>query len=305
MLFVIDKIIIFLYNFKATWLLQQPTKDFMNIFNSGCTASDGRVADTLSQAPRLALVTDALTFNECPPKAPDLAVDILVSALQSALGIQESVALGHFVAVHEYEPDVPYRGRCPWSLAVMCNASEDVREELRRGAATENEVKAFCRSTASDHACFFYVVAWGGMRPQNARRAYAQRYKWLPIVRAMRERKCEDRRALFDRFSDAKISGLAAAYFTKLMYFCCPGGGCYILDQWTARSINLIFGIGNQLIYMSSRTWVDRRNKGTHYEKYCMVVEVIANVLRKSPREIEQAMFAGRAYPWRKYIKAR
>lgn len=278
----------------------------MNTCNPNQTKSrdtKGKPASFLPRPSVLDLLPKVLPFSDCLSKPQHSKLCASVDAIQSALGIPESAALGYFVAVHESA--VTYRGRCPRSLARMCNATDDVLAELPTGEPTESEVKAFCRSSASDHACFFYVGGWGGMRLPNARRAYAERSKWLPIMRAMRGGKCSDPGALFDRFADERIPGLAPAYFTKLMYFCCSKGNCYILDQWTARSINLIFGTGNHLIYMSSRTWVDRRNTGVQYLNYCAIVEKIADILHKSPREIEKAMFAGSAHPWRKYLKAR
>lgn len=48
------------------------------------------------------------------------------------------------------------------------------------------------------------------------------------------------------------IPGIGPAFFTKLIYFFSPTPDFYILDQWTAKSVNLL--TGNWVVKMSGDT---------------------------------------------------
>jgi hypothetical protein len=101
------------------------------------------------------------------------------------------------------------------------------------------------------------------------------------------------------------LPGMGPAYFTKLIHFLGPADG-YILDQWTARSTNLLFG---PLVYLKPvhRGWhVDDRNTSAHYERYCAQVEWLAEQISRRvaavlPSEVEHALFAPGG--WREYVK--
>jgi hypothetical protein len=79
---------------------------------------------------------------------------------------------------------------------------------------------------------------------------------------------------------------MGPAYFTKILYFFNLG---YIMDQWTAKSYNLL--INNDEIEILQNT-VTNNNSGQKYERYCLLVEYLANELKMSPSAIEEAMFS-------------
>lgn len=106
--------------------------------------------------------------------------------------------------------------------------------ELPTGTVSLVEVRQFCADIRHlDEACFWVVVAWGGMRTNHARQAWDSCALWKPILRDLRSGCLTQRSMIYDRFLQASIPGLATAYFTKLMYFMSMGKRCYVLDQWT------------------------------------------------------------------------
>jgi hypothetical protein len=95
------------------------------------------------------------------------------------------------------------------------------------------------------------------------------------------------------------LIGMGPAYFTKILYFFNLG---YIMDQWTAKSYNLL--INNDEIEISQNT-VTNNNSGQKYERYCLLVEYLANELKMSPSAIEEAMFSNGGQNrgiWRQHV---
>ena len=97
---------------------------------------------------------------------------------------------------------------------------------------------------------FLAVCAWGGMRINNVRLAWRHVERWRPVIDKLRA-DCQDRREAYHIFSrlraDGGFPGVGPAYFTKLIYFGRPVVNGYIMDQWTSRSINLLYGKTIQL----------------------------------------------------------
>ena len=89
-----------------------------------------------------------------------------------------------------------------------------------------------------------FVLAWGAMTLPNARYALTsyQNY-WKEIVGDMLEvNLCRDE--AYEKFhslvKSRNLTNMGPAYFTKLIYFLEPKHNGYIMDQWTARSMNLL-----------------------------------------------------------------
>ena len=165
------------------------------------------------------------------------------------------------------------------------------------------DLRAFCQFVANTHeACFVAVMAWGGMRRSSARSAWNERHRWLPIVEELRGGGIS-RTGAYKRFHNARVPGLAPAYFTKLIHFLRPERDGYILDQWTAKSVSLLFGHG--IISITREGWVDRTNDATVYGRYCEAVERLAEKRGITSEAAEEMMFSrgGKAkQPWRQYV---
>jgi len=141
------------------------------------------------------------------------------------------------------------------------------------------------------------------MHVANARRAWPARDRWLGLVRAMRQGTIRSRSVAFDALLGADVPGMRIAYFTKLMYFLSSGPTCYILDQWTARSTNLLCAPAAPLVRLQ-QNYVKNDNPASIYLGFCDFVDRLANATGRTGEQIEQSMFAGgRGHPWRAVVR--
>ena len=155
-----------------------------------------------------------------------------------------------------------------------------------------------------------------GMRSSNAPRLRPFIEALVPIVREMRtstisRAEAYDRLARFRR--DHPGCGMGPAYFTKLIFFARQSHDGYILDQWTARSINLLLQTDEHRISLTrvnnDSFRVSDRNTADDYERYCRIVEHIATQEGVKPDEIELRLFSsgapkrgGKRGEWREYV---
>jgi hypothetical protein len=95
-------------------------------------------------------------------------------------------------------------------------------------------------------------MAWGGQgsgaTAKNVSAAWKKHGKIERHLEKLRDGGLS-RIEAYERFRGAgAIAHLGPAFFTKLLFFfdtshaTNPTGGCYIMDQWTARSVNLLTG---------------------------------------------------------------
>lgn len=156
------------------------------------------------------------------------------------------------------------------------------------------------------------ICAWGGMRVHWGQALFECSHEWLPALEAIvnggmpRAQIYEQFRALR---ADGKLPGMRPAYYTKLIFFLCSNAHGYIMDQWTDRSINLLFNANIQLL---DGRFVSDQNDGTVYETFCLHEETVANELAEAtgapvtPEIAEMALFScggqqGRS--WRQYVR--
>ncbi|CUJ69777.1 Uncharacterised protein [Achromobacter sp. 2789STDY5608633] len=207
-----------------------------------------------------------------------------------------------------------------WAAAVL----GEHRPDLPSIPLTRTDLSAFCTSNADVLDCFLAVMAWG--RQDAGKRGQARALNvWQRSQSGIRDRleilrsEKPDRVAAFNLFSGSnEVSDLGVAYFTKLLYFFAPrttqGADRYILDKWTARSVNLL--AKKRLIHMSKAgDAVTRHNNAAIYDAYCTELEVLAAILNlhhlDAPlraEDIELMLFAsggpGAAVrPWRHHVR--
>jgi hypothetical protein len=108
----------------------------------------------------------------------------------------------------------------------------------------------------------------------------------------------------YDLFLGAgAIPGLGPAYFTKLLYFFQRNPDCYIMDQHTAKSVNLL--TGNWLVRMVGNA-VSNLNKCGNYQAYCEEVDTIAGLVGVSGEQAEEMMMSKgghHPWPWRAHMR--
>jgi hypothetical protein len=108
---------------------------------------------------------------------------------------------------------------------------------------TRQQVRDICTDPARPVSFgFVCAMAWGGQSMPNAKRAWKSRESLQNNLARLRAGEMTSAQA-FECFAGKNwIPGIGPAYFTKLLYFFSPAPTNYIMDQWTARSVNLVTG---------------------------------------------------------------
>ncbi len=157
---------------------------------------------------------------------------------------------------------------------------------------------------------FIAISAWGKMRHDHGRRAWAKRNEWRDTIEGMRQSHRSTRAQTYEVFRGLRkakqLPGVGPAYFTKIMFFLFPELNAYILDQWTARSINILYPEGELIDLGPSKNVLDS-NTGDAYEAFCLKIEDLARKIGQSPIETEKIIFSGggrNPAPWRAYVVA-
>lgn len=167
----------------------------------------------------------------------------------------------------------------------------------------------------SDLQLTICILAWGGMNRKHGVSALSSWHDWNMIIRDLRSA-CVSRSEAYAFFKEKRqggfLSGMGPAYFTKLIFFSHPNHDGYIMDQWTARSANLLglspsiemYGAG--VSSGSKFMGVSDKNTAAVYESFCKFLEALADTASSSigPMEVEEAMFSlgrGRG-AWRNYV---
>jgi hypothetical protein len=171
-------------------------------------------------------------------------------------------------------------------------------------------VRAICRNPANP-VLFGYVcvMAWGlqGAGPGGAghvARAWAANALLVPKLNALRAgglSRCD----AYDLFTGANaVSGIGPAYFTKLLYFFMPDPNCYIMDQHTAKSVNILTGFPG--IRMVGNA-VSQLNKCGNYQAYCEEVDTMAGLTGVTGEQAEEMLMSKgghHPWPWRAHMRA-
>lgn len=201
--------------------------------------------------------------------------------------------------------DHKWIGRKPldWWIQVF----GDRRTRLRPGPVSRHQLKVLCKNPEySNKEVLAAVMAWGGMR-RNHGRAQIQNLKaTCKIVSELRTgqlTKYEAYGRFFERRRNGQLPCMGPAYYTKLIFFCTPRHDGYIMDQWTSKSINLIYG--TRIVDLNNKGLVTDRNDVGTYEPFCRAVERLARYGKWSPEETEIRLFSyggAKKGAWRDYV---
>lgn len=157
-----------------------------------------------------------------------------------------------------------------------------------------------------------FVFAWGGMKiPDGSALLKSCDHEWISVSEGVHQGTISIREGYdyFQRLSTSgKMPGCGPAYYTKLLFFL-PRSGLprgIIMDQWTARSINLLTGTQLVSVRGSGRSgWVLPSNGVGVYEAFCTAVIALATEIGASIEETEIRLFSqGGRTPaiWRKHV---
>lgn len=191
---------------------------------------------------------------------------------------------------------------------------------------SRDDVKKICREEVEGDVLFGYIcaMAWGGQHMRHFKATWKKREPLAVILRKLRDENLTRGEAyglFLGNMADKvnKIHGLGPAYWTKLLYFFRPADAglpytpesknCYIMDQWTAKSVNLLTGL--HLVKMDG-PYVTPDNKCGNYQAFCEEIDRMAKILSEERGEnvtgekVEEWLFSqGRKIgQWRKYVEA-
>ena len=148
--------------------------------------------------------------------------------------------------------------------------------------------------TSKDLNALLAVLSWGGMDRKHAKRLLENPFPVLDIVERLRSEKFESRKEAFEYIQDKRkkglLPGMGIGYFTKLICFLQPSLNGYIMDQWLAKSVNLL--LGNPFIHIASKTWVSDQNTPVIYEEFCTYIDSLASEIGKSGFDTEEFLFS-------------
>lgn len=184
---------------------------------------------------------------------------------------------------------------------------EDLNPEMNR-RFNRNDLFEFCSDkTNSDLVVTVSIMAWGGMRVDHGKRLFENWNHIKEIVKNIRSRNISTRKEVFhilqNERKNGNLKGMGISFFTKLICFLNKDLNGYIMDQWTAKSINLIWGV--DIIDINGSGWITDQNTPDIYENFCCKIEEVANFCNVAPLIAEEMIFSvgGRKKgPWRVYV---
>lgn len=190
-------------------------------------------------------------------------------------------------------------------------------KSLNNGRASRKDLFQMVQDdTKTTEDCCIAILGWGGIKYHHCVRALESRSDWLPIAEDLRFSGLDHKEA-YAKFAEQRenksLVGVGPAFFTKLIFFLGVNAETkrrgYIMDQWTARSANLL--LGEKFIKLNSGKYVADRNDSAIYAKFCGFIRDLSIELNTTPDEAEERIFSignkGRLETrgkWRSYVLA-
>jgi hypothetical protein len=211
-----------------------------------------------------------------------------------------------------------WRGYGPKDYALAIEASGQVVKRMPERAFNRDTLRSFVDTSGDAESRFIAIMAWGRMRHHHTRRALAVKERWVQLIDNLVSSKVS-RRCAYEMFVDRRkrenrerhLDGLGVAYFTKLLFFLRPKADAYIMDQWTGKSVNLLFAPDNIIgrFVKFDNSIVSDRNTPDDYEQFCQMIEALAKKLKVKAEDAEKRIFsngggASKDGKWRAFVKA-
>ncbi|MFZ4410867.1 MAG: hypothetical protein ACOYOH_26225 [Paracraurococcus sp.] len=167
------------------------------------------------------------------------------------------------------------------------------------------------------------ILAWGGMHVRHGKALFRAGPKWRAVAEEVRFGGLSRTKAysLFHKLrAEGALPGMGPAFFTKLVFFLRGKDAAdlgYIMDQWTGCSVNLLTGNPNAVLMNATYAWsgatklrsafqVSDANDAAHYERFCYVIDSIADEVSLTPIDAELLLMSqgrGRG-TWRRHVLA-
>lgn len=161
-------------------------------------------------------------------------------------------------------------------------------------------------SSLTDKEISIAILSWGAMNRKHGS-SLLRHEEWLNLVSDIRYGRVASRKdayqAFYELMKSRKLTGMGPAYFTKLICFLNRDLNGYIMDQWTAKSINLL--LMKPLVKLTSSGLVSKSNTATTYEEFCLGIESLAKIIKKNPLDTEEMLFSNggpKKGLWRQHV---
>jgi hypothetical protein len=211
--------------------------------------------------------------------------------------------------------DQPAIGTSPraWANSAGLNKKEhDVDpDKLPNKALDRDELHAYVNhpATSATHAAAA-IMAWGGQNRTHGKSMFHpdERSKWEPYLSSLRtpNHGITPGKA-YDRFNAMNVKGLGPSYFTKILHYTVPGA--HIMDQWTAKSHNLIHGHEDIKFANDQGNAIHRtKNDGETYERFNKTCRKVGKKFFTDSGKGEERLFSyggkgSKAGEWRKHVR--
>ncbi|ROT97286.1 hypothetical protein EB810_05195 [Altererythrobacter sp. FM1] len=208
-------------------------------------------------------------------------------------------------------------GSKPTCWAKQVCKARDIPKNLPCEKLGRKDLLDIWRNNKDPRYLFICTMSWGGMRIYNGKAAWKESSSWIPLIEKLMQPDI-DRTEIYEDFHTANLKGIGPAFFTKLIFFAThsrPEKTGFIMDQWTAKSINLL--LGRNLVTLSKAGYVAgsgncEKNPAGVYTEFCLAIEDLANHLECEPAIAEETLFSrGRSRfrngppegQWRTYVR--
>jgi hypothetical protein len=160
-----------------------------------------------------------------------------------------------------------------------------------------------------DWAC---AMAWGGQNRKHARNSFLHAHLFVPKILALRGGGLT-RASAYNLFlprslgGAGNVPGLGPAFFTKLLYFLSPHHDFYIMDQWVAKSVNLL--TNSEVVRINADGTVSNKNRCGNFAAFCLEIDEMGLILGQGGHQVEERLFSKGARPlpvgaWRAHVDA-
>ncbi len=189
-----------------------------------------------------------------------------------------------------------------------------------------NRTEVFEICNSNDFSFAYKVVcvfAWGAMR-QSPSGAYSFFRNWdnyeaeLENIIQNFRLNSYSRSWTYERLKRMNFRGCRPAYYSKLIFFF-GNGNSYIMDQWTSKSIELLWtGVDKTkrigIIFDQKGNYVQANNHSGLYEEFCNRLEYLTLIINEklnttyTTTEIEEIIFSNGGNDnvvgqWRRYVR--